>query len=104
MNEFVRQQSAQRKAGTGQKKSALRQAAVVGLVVFEAEMRDMITEGEQEMIVAIVTSTKKFARFGHQIGHLLLVFGAHVQSVCAVGDHVDFMVMDSPGGVRSMVR
>ena len=56
-------------------------------------MRHMIAEREQKMIVAIMASAKKFARFGHQIDHLLLVFGAHVQSICAVGSDVDF-VMD----------
>ena len=42
MNEFVRQQSTQRLARTGQKKRALRQAAVVRLVVFEAEVRQLL--------------------------------------------------------------
>jgi len=35
-------------SGTGQEQSALRQAAVVGLVMFEAEVRDMIAESQQK--------------------------------------------------------
>ena len=92
VNKFVRQQSAQRIPGTGQKQSSLGQPAVVRLVVFEAEMRYMIAEREQKMIVAIVASTKKFARLGHQIRHFLLIFGAHVQRICAVGRDVNFMM------------
>ena len=60
--------------------------------MFQAEMRDMIAQREQEMIVAIVAGAKQFARFSHQIDHLLLVFGAHIQSGFAVGDHVKFMM------------
>ena len=89
----MRQQAAQKHAGTGQEQGALGQAAIVGLVMFEAEVRHMIAESEQKMIVAIMARAKKLARFGNQIDHLLLVLDAHVQRGFAVGDHVEF-VMD----------
>ena len=55
-------------------------------------MRHVIAEREQEMVVAIVPRTEQLARFGNQARHLLLVFGAQVQSGLAVGHQVEFMV------------
>ena len=43
--------------------------------MFESEMRDVIAEGEEEMVVAIMARAKQLARFGNQVGHRLLVFG-----------------------------
>ena len=88
----MRQQPAQRHAGAGHEQRALRQPAVVRFMMFQAEVRHMIAEREQKMIVAIMARAKELARLGNQVGHLLLVLGAHVQRGFAVGHHVDFMV------------
>ena len=77
----------------GREQGALGQAAVVGLVMLQAEVGHVIAEREQKMIVAIMARAEELARLGNQVGHLLLVFGAHVESGFAVGDHVEF-VMD----------
>jgi hypothetical protein len=86
------QQGAQRHAGVRRNEDAFRKAAVVRLVVLEAEMSYMIAKCEQKVIVAVMARAEELARFGHQVDHLLLIFGAHVQGVLAVGNHVDLMV------------
>ena len=88
----MRQQAAQRHAGIGQEQGSLGQAAVVRFVMFQAEMRHMIAQRQQEMVVAIMPRPEKFARLGNQVGHLLLNRGAHVESGFAVRHHIDLMV------------
>ena len=70
----MRQQAAQRHAGgRAISKRALGQAAVVRLVMLQAEVRHVIAEREQEVIVAIMPRAEELARLGNQVGHLLLI-------------------------------
>ncbi len=61
--------------------------------MFESEMRNVIAESKNEVVVAIVPRAKQLARLGDQVGHSLLVFRTHVQRVFAVGHDVH-LVMD----------
>jgi hypothetical protein len=60
--------------------------------MFEAEVRHMIAEREEEMVVAVMARAEKLARFGDEVGHRFLNLWAHGEGVFAVGDHVDLVV------------
>ena len=79
-------------AGAGREEDALGQAAVVRLVMLEAEVRDVIAEREQEVVVAIVTRAEELARFGDEVGQSFLNGGRDVERGFAVGDEVEFVV------------
>ena len=69
--------------------------------MLEAEVRHVIAQGEQEMIVVIVPRAKELAGLRHQIREALLHFRAHLERRCAVRHHVD-LVMNRFAGRRQV--
>src|SRR5271154_641737 len=67
-------------------------------MMLEAKMRDVIAEGEKEMIIAIMSGAEKLAGFGNQIGHSALHLGTHVERGGAVGHDIDFVMNRFAGG------
>ena len=61
-------------------------------MMFKAEVRNVIAERKNEVIVAIVARAEELARLGNQVGHLLYVGGSHGQRGFAVGGHVNLVM------------
>ena len=62
MNVLVGQQAGRQFARGVVDQGALVDAAVVGFVMLESEVRDVIAEGVEEVIVAVVMRAEKFLR------------------------------------------
>ena len=69
---------------------ALAHAAVVGFVVLEAEVGDVIAERVEEVVVAVVVRTEKFLRLIDQTLVMLPDFGWGFEGGGAVGGDVHF--------------
>jgi hypothetical protein len=67
---------------------ALGDAAVIRLVVLEPEVRHVVAERQQEMVVAVVPRAEQHARFGNQVAELGLNIGAEINRGGAVGGDI----------------
>ena len=80
MNILVRQQAGFQFAGGFVYQSALAYTAVVGFVVLQTEVRDVIAEAEKKVVVAIVMSAEKFVCLFNQIFVMVPDFLAEVRA------------------------
>ena len=58
--------------------------------MFQPEVRDVITQRVQKVIVAVVLSAKKGSGLGHEILVTIPYFFRRLKSGCAVGDNIQF--------------
>src|SRR5580700_5530079 len=72
-------------------------------MMFETKVRDVITECEQEMIIAVMPRAEKLARFSDQIDQAGLNLRRHGECGFAVGSQIDF-VMNWFAGRRDVDR
>src|SRR5580692_1084778 len=61
-------------------------------MMFETKVRDVITECEQEMIIAVMPRAEKLTRFSHQIDQAGLDLSWHGECSFAVGSQIDFVM------------
>ena len=94
----MREQAADGEGAAGGEEDAFGEAAVVGLVMFEAEVRDVIAEGEEEVVVAIMTCAEEDAGFGDDVGEAFLDGGRDGERGFTVGDEVELVVDGLAGG------
>ena len=66
-------------------------AIVAALMVLQAEMRNVIAEGEQEMVTSIMTRPKERSGFRHQARKMACSRRRYFQRRRAVGHDVQFM-------------
>ena len=87
---LVRQQAGRKFAGSIVDQGALIDAAVVGFVMLETEVRNVIAEGVEEVIVAVVMRAEKFLRLLDQILVVIPDFLRGIERGGAVGGDVHF--------------
>src|ERR1700732_4511982 len=61
-------------------------------MMFETEVRDVIAEREQEMIITVMSRAKKLARFSDQIDQAGLDFSGHGERSFAIGSEINFVM------------
>ena len=61
-------------------------------MMLKPEVRHVIAEREQEVVVAIVARAEEHARFGDEVGESFLDGGRDGERRFAVGDEVEFVV------------
>ena len=88
MHVLVRKQAGFHFASGFIDQSALVDPAVIGFVMLEAEVRDVIAQAEQEVVVAIVMRAEKLVRLIDQILVVVPDFLRRVESGGAVGGNI----------------
>jgi len=101
VDELMREQAADGEGAAGREEDALGEAAVVRLVMLEAEVRDVIAEREQEVVVAVVARAEEHAGFSDDVGESFLDGGRDGEGGFAVGDEVE-LVVDGLAGRRQV--
>src|ERR1017187_3636085 len=91
MDEFVGQQAGEIDAAGIFDQAALGGAIVARFMMLEAEMRHVVTECEEKMIIAIVAGTEEGARLRNQLVKMHLRLRSHCQGSRAVRGDVDLM-------------
>ena len=88
MHHFVRQQVRVPFPRVRVRQKILVQPVVARLVMFQAEMADVVAQGEQEMIIAIVMRAEQRIRLRDQVRKMARVLRFDFQRGGAVGDDV----------------
>src|ERR1700728_1025543 len=101
MHEFMRKKAADGERAAGREEDALGEAAVVRLMMLEAEVRNVIAEREKEMVVAIMARAEEDAGFGDDVDESFLNSGRNGEGGFTVGSEVELMV-DGLAGRREI--
>src|ERR1700675_89818 len=88
MHVLVRKQGGLQLTSSFIDQAALINAAVIGLVMLQAEMGDVIAEAEQEVVVAVVMSAEKLVGLFDQILVVIPYFLRRVESSGGVGGNI----------------
>ena len=91
MHELVRQEVGRDPLQIRIDQRALLVSVVARLVMLQAEVRHVVAERVEEMIVAVVAGAEQCARLLHQILVFRDDFGTHLQGAIAVGGDVQIM-------------
>ncbi|HEV2170572.1 MAG TPA: hypothetical protein VGR40_06475, partial [Candidatus Binatus sp.] len=85
MNVFVGQEACGHLSGRVVDKAVFVDAAVVGLVMLESEVRDVIAERVEEVIVAVVMRAEKFLRLFNEVFVVIPDFLGRIERSGAIG-------------------
>src|ERR1700722_1416271 len=88
MDVLVRKQGGLELAGSFVDQAALFNAAVVGLVMLQAEVGDVIAQAEEEVVVAVVMSAEKLVGLFDEILVVIPNFLRGIESGGAVGGNI----------------
>ena len=91
MDEFMRYQRRAHQMRDGIRQKILSRPVVARCVVLDAEVSDLVTHGQQEVILDIVRCTKQCSRFSNEPPVFVDNFRRGAQSVIRIGRNVEIM-------------
>src|SRR5215475_469307 len=91
MNVFVRQERRARHQRSLVDEIVFTRLVVARFMVFESEMSDLIAECQKEVIVAVVSRSKKRPCFSNSLLKLFDNFGRRVKGLVTVRSHIQLV-------------